>query len=95
MRLTTKRLLVFSMVLIALVPFFGQQTSSAAYDSVVYDNLKKSRDALLAQQTELQRAYDETAKQIDYLNGKLTRINAYLKQVSSSLKDVDDALAGH
>lgn len=73
-----------------MLAFSGQK--SMAYDLQVYNNLMKSRDALVQQQTELQRAYDETQKQMDALNMKLTRIDSYLKQVNSSLKDVDTAL---
>jgi len=92
MRLQTKRLLVTAMVLTALVPFVNQK-SSAYVDPTVYDNLKKSRDALLSQQAELQQAYDDTNRKIDALQSRLTRIDAYLKQVRSALKDVEDAMA--
>lgn len=91
MCLKSKRLLVSLMVLSALVPFANQH-SSAYVDQTVYDNLKKSRDALLAQQGELQQAYDDTNKQIDALQAKLGRIDAYMKQVRSALKDVEDAM---
>lgn len=91
MRLKSKRLLVSLMALVALVPFANQR-SSAYVDQSVYDNLKKSRDALLAQQGTLQQAYDDTNKQIDALQAKLVRIDAYQKQVRSALKDVEDAM---
>lgn len=92
MCLKSKRLLVSLMVLLALVPFTNQK-SSAYVDQSVYDNLKKSRDALLAQQSTLQQAYDDTNKQIDVLQAKLGRIDAYMKQVRSALKDVEDAMS--
>ncbi len=79
-----------ALLILGVIPFFSQESS--AYDQQVYNNLMKSRDALVSQQQELQQAYDATQKQIDGLNAKLTRIDAYLKQVNSSLKDVDTAL---
>lgn len=76
--------------LIVLCFLNGQETS--AYDQMVYNNLLKSKDALVSQKAELQQAYDATQKQIDELNAKLGRIDSYLKQVNSSIKDVDIAL---
>lgn len=80
-------------VLSLSVPFAPNQSSSA-YQDYVYANLQKSRDALLDQRRELQRAYDDTGKQIDVLQQKLQRIDNYLKQVDKALRDVDDALKG-
>lgn len=90
MRRQSLRLAIPVLVLSLLLLPPGQKTS--AYDQQVYNNLMKSRDALLQQQTELQTAYDQTQKQIDALNAKLGRIDTYLKQVNSSIKDVDTAL---
>lgn len=67
---------------------------SVALDDYVYNNLQKSRDALIDQKRELQRAYDDTGKQIDSLNQRLQRIDSYMKQVDKALKDVDEALRG-
>lgn len=75
-----------------LLPSF--KTNAAAPGDYVYNNLQKSRDALLDQKRELQRAYDDTSKQMDLLNQKLTRIDAYMKQVDKAIRDVDDALRG-
>lgn len=78
----------------AFLPLSPSQRSSAAYDDYVYNNLQKSRDALVDQKRELQRAYDETSKQIEALNQKLQRIDAYMKQVDKAMRDVDEALRG-
>ena len=66
--------------------------TASAYDAYTINNLKRSRDALLDQQTELQKAYDDTSRQVDTLQQKLTRINNYLNQINLSLRDVDRAL---
>lgn len=84
------RLFIPILIAMGVIPFLSQESS--AYDQLVYNNLMKSRDALVTQQQELQRAYDETQKQIDALNAKLTRYDTYLKQLNASLRDVDTAL---
>lgn len=66
--------------------------STTAQPDYVYQNLMKSRDALLSQQAELQRVYDETRRQMDVLNARMTKIEAYMRQVNSSLRDVEDAI---
>jgi hypothetical protein len=66
----------------------------ASYDHTVYNNLQKSRDALIAQRTDLEHAHDEVEKQIDNLQTRQTRLDQYLRQVNSALRDVDDALRG-
>lgn len=90
MRSIEKRIGV-GLALALLVSVFNSNTSQG-YDSYVYDSLARSRDALLAQKGELQRAYNDVAGQVDKLNARLGRIDAYLKQVDLSLRDVEDAM---
>lgn len=90
--LTRSKKLLFGFVFANLLGLTALCQGTSAYDQYVYNNLTKSRDALLAQQQELQRASDDIRKQIDLLNGKLTRIDSYMRQVNQSLKDVDYAL---
>jgi uncharacterized membrane-anchored protein YhcB (DUF1043 family) len=63
-----------------------------AYDPSVYNNLAKSRDALLSQRQDLQAAYDRVTQQLDQLNQSLTRLDSYLKQTDQSLRDVESAM---
>ena len=63
-----------------------------AYDPTVYNNLQRSRDALLSQRQELQSAYDRVTAQIDNLNQSLNRIDSYLRQTDQSIRDVESAL---
>ena len=77
----------------ALALVFVQSWNGAlAYDPYVLNNLKKSRDALLDQRSELQRAYDQNAQQIDVLQQKQARLDNYLKQIEQSLRDVNRAI---
>lgn len=66
---------------------------ASAYDPYVVNNLKRSRDALLAQQADIQRAYDDTARQVEALQQKLSKLDAYLRQVDQALRDVNRAIA--
>ena len=84
------RLLIAALIQILVFPYCSRP--AAAYDQLVYNNLLKSRDALALQQADLQKAYDETQKQIDLMKAKLARIDSYLKQVNASIKDVNTAL---
>ncbi len=65
---------------------------ASAYDPYVVNNLRRSRDALLAQQADIQRAYDDTARQVDVLQQKLAKLDAYLRQVDQALRDVNRAI---
>lgn len=67
-------------------------TQAKAYDSSVYNNLMRTRDALLQQRDYLRRSADETSKQLDQLQQKMGRINNYLDQNDKNLRDIDAAL---
>lgn len=79
-----RKLIISSVAMVALLFTFGASKSSG-YDSYVYENLQRSRDALLTQRAGLERKREEYAQ-------KLARIDQYQRQVDSSLKDVEDAL---
>lgn len=64
----------------------------SARDQRVYDNLMRSRDALVNQRAYLQKGMDDINGQIHDLQEKSNRINDYLKQVDQALHDVDIAL---
>jgi hypothetical protein len=69
--------------------------AAGRYSDEVFKDLQKTRDALLGQRSELQRAKNETLGKIDQLNQKVGRIDQYLKQVDDSLRDVDSALTNY
>lgn len=72
--------------------FAASTEKSSGYDQYVYENLQKSRDALLSQRADLERNRGELLAQIDRLQQKVARIDQYLRQVDGSLRDVDGAL---
>jgi septal ring factor EnvC (AmiA/AmiB activator) len=69
--------------------------SAGAYSNQVYNNLQRSRDALLNQRDQLQRAYDNVSQQIDELQQKRDRLNTYLNQTAASLSDVERSLSDY
>jgi len=66
--------------------------SATAFDQQVYNNLLKSRDALLEQKQYLQSAYDEVSTSLEALQVKQDRLNKYLDQNDRALRDVDTTL---
>jgi hypothetical protein len=84
------RLLI--VVFAALLLFIGGAEKSSGYDPYVYQNLQKSRDALLSQRAELERNRGELLAQLDRIQQKIARVDTYLRQVDGSIKDVDEAL---
>lgn len=64
----------------------------AGTDVKVYDNLMRSRDALLNQRAYLQKALDSLTQQLNDLNDKIGRLRDYMDQNDQALRDVDRAL---
>lgn len=64
----------------------------ALAESDVYFNLKRTREALLAQRQELLNAQQAVQNQLGELQRRSDRIDAYLKDNDNSLRDVEGAL---
>ncbi|MBC8000684.1 MAG: hypothetical protein IAF58_22230 [Leptolyngbya sp.] len=64
----------------------------AQADTDVAYNLKRTRDALLGQRQELLNAQHAVEVQLNQLQQRNDRINAYLRDTDSSLRDVETAL---
>lgn len=75
---------------IAATLFVTVIAPSPAYDP--YDRLKASRDAMLSQQREVQRSYNEVNTQIDELRRQQSILEQYLQQLDRSIRDVDRAM---
>lgn len=58
----------------------------------VWDNLNRSRDALLTQRQNLQTAADSLNKRISELQRQLDSVNAYLRDTDSAIRDVESAM---
>ncbi len=64
----------------------------ALAESDVYFNLKRSREALLAQRQQLLNAQEAVSNQLNELQKRSDRISAYLRDNDNSLRDVEGAL---
>jgi len=67
--------------------------AAIALDSMVYNNLSRSRQALLDQREHLQESADRIGRQIDNLNRQLDTVNAYLRDTDTALRDVESTMA--
>ena len=83
---------VCTLALLLAIGTIGLNPSAIADTTGVWDNLNRSRDALLAQRTRLQEAADKLGQQIDYLNQQLDKVNAYLRDNDRAIRDVERAL---
>jgi hypothetical protein len=72
---------------------FGSWPAPAA-DSHIFSKLAASRDALLAQQREIQRSYDDVARQIDELKAKQAMLDTYSKETQTAIREVERAMDG-
>lgn len=67
--------------------------AALALDSMVYNNLSRSRQALLDQRQHLQEQADRIGRQLDTLNRQMDTVNAYLRDTDSALRDVETSLS--
>ena len=88
--LKQQRLLLTSVILAFLMSGWGQ--AGSPLDNQASTKLMASRDALLSEERDIQRAYDEVARQIDELQRKQALLDSYLRQVHGAIRDVDRAM---
>ncbi len=87
------RALVAVVLMVQLM--FIAAVSSLAYgqsSQQVYNSLAKSRDALLDQRKYLQSEADRLSQQVQLLQQKLDRVNAYMRDNDRALRDVETAM---
>ncbi|MBX9879449.1 MAG: hypothetical protein K2Y22_13390 [Candidatus Obscuribacterales bacterium] len=87
------KLKLFAAVSLGFVLALGVMSAGhAGQNPTVYNNLMRSRDALLNQRAYLQKALDGLSSQLNDLNDKIGRLRDYLDQNDQALRDVDRAL---
>jgi septal ring factor EnvC (AmiA/AmiB activator) len=59
----------------------------------IYNKLGATRDALLSQEREIQRSYEETNRKIDELKQRQAVLDAYLRQTSRAIADIEKSMA--
>ncbi|HEY9716198.1 MAG TPA: hypothetical protein V6C69_01910 [Trichormus sp.] len=70
----------------------GVQPCVGTVNSDVFLRLRASRDALLAQERDIQISYDEVTRQIDELREKQALLDSYLAQTRDAIKGVEKAM---
>jgi prefoldin subunit 5 len=79
---------------LAILLVVGWLASAApAYDNSVINNLKRTREALLSQKSNLEGSADRLGQRIDELQRQLDSVNAYLRDTDRALRDVDQAIS--
>ena len=68
---------------------------TAKADTDLMNNLQRSRDALLRQRGELQDADARIGAQISELGQQQSRVEAYLRDTDSALRNVESAMRGN
>jgi len=82
-------LILASVILAVVLSGWGRAVSSL--DNQASNKLLQSRDALLSEERDIQRAYDEVSRQINELQRKQALLDSYLSQVHGAIRDVDRA----
>jgi len=82
----------FLILALCVLAGFGLHNNARAYDPQVSTSLKKSKDALLAQRTELLDACDKRKTQITQIEQEIDRLQGYIRDTDRTLKDIDVAL---
>jgi hypothetical protein len=70
----------------------GAQTSVSSASSELYLRLVSTRDALLGQERDLRKSYDDYSRQIDELRQKQSVVQSYMTQTRSAIRDVERAM---
>jgi peptidoglycan hydrolase CwlO-like protein len=76
-----------------ILTFCWANRSSALIDSSVFNNLSRSRQALLDQRQQLMDSAARLGQQIDALNRQLDTVNSYLRDTDKAIKDVEETMA--
>ena len=66
--------------------------AAAAYDPRIEQDLRRSRDALLTQKDELERAGNSIDDKVSELQKQRERIDYYLRDTDRALRNIDAAL---
>jgi uncharacterized protein YlxW (UPF0749 family) len=68
-------------------------SAATAYNNpALYENLMRSRDALLTQKQHLNESADSIKQRINELQKQLDSVNQYISDTDNAVHDVDDAL---
>jgi hypothetical protein len=70
----------------------GVQPGNGAVGEDVVQRLQTTRDALIVQERDIRRSYDDVTRQIDELRRKQALLDSYLTQTRNAIRDVERAI---
>ncbi len=82
--------LVVPTTLALMVTFF--QPVIGAVNEELHSQLQASLDALVLQEKDISRSYDDVTRQIDVLRKKQALLDSYRKQTRDAIRDVERAM---
>lgn len=71
---------------LAVLPVAGETNAE------LYSRLEATRAALLSQEREINKSYDDVTRQIDELRRRQVVLDAYRRQTRDAIRDVERAL---
>lgn len=68
------------------------QPSAGSVNRDLYLRLQTTRDALVTQERDIQKSYDDVTRQIDELRKRQALLDSYLIQTRNAVRDVERAM---
>ncbi|HEY9733193.1 MAG TPA: hypothetical protein V6C89_14845 [Drouetiella sp.] len=68
------------------------QPGDGAANGDLYVRLQTTRDALITQERDIRKTYDDVSRQIDELRQKQALLDSYLTQTRNAIRDVERAM---
>lgn len=78
-------------LLLALM-LLSAQAGVRSANSELYARLESTRSALLGQERDLRKSYDDVSRQIDELRQKQSTLQSYMTQTRNAIRDVERAM---
>jgi hypothetical protein len=78
--------------LVLALMLLGTQPSVRSANSELYLRLLSTRDALIAQDRDLRKSYDDVGRQIDGLRQRQSLLQSYMTQTRDAIRDVERAM---
>lgn len=88
-KVTVKKLLVPTLLALTIL---GVQPGVGSVSDDVVQRLQTTRDALIIQERDIRRSYDDVTRQIDELRRKQALLDSYLTQTRNAIRDVERAI---
>ncbi len=88
-RLTARKLVAPLVLAVAIV---SVQPGVSSSNGDLFLRLQTTRDALLTQERDIRKSYDDVTRQIDELRQKQALLDSYLTQTRNAIRDVERAM---